>query len=329
MSTQFPKEATDTPAQFEGFFSVSLVSLPADTVAEFELYVASPERKLVLYRCANIRFTQEDIDRITEMGVRHLYIPSEQAHAYNLYVERNLSRIVSDSSLPPNALSEIVYTSAKTLVKDIFAEPRAKNILERSSSLVDGTVTMMFRESRAFHHLLSVMSFDYYTYTHSVNVMVFSSALAQRLGYSQQDITIYGQGALLHDIGKSLIDPAIVNSRSKLTPEQWAEMRKHPLYGYDLLVEQGVTHEGVLDVMRHHHEKLTGTGYPDGLKGDAIHPWVRICTIADIFDALTTRRSYKTAMDSFPGLKLMHDEMLDELDPEFFRAFVQLMGQHG
>jgi HD-GYP domain-containing protein (c-di-GMP phosphodiesterase class II) len=91
------------------------------------------------------------------------------------------------------------------------------------------------------------------------------------------------------------------------------------------MAEHGGLADVALDVTRHHHEKLSGSGYPDGLAGGEILPPVRICTIADIFDALTTRRSYKDAMGSFPALKLMRDELLDEIDRDLFQIFVEMM----
>lgn len=254
-------------------------------------------------------------------------MPADQSDAYHQYMERHLSEILSDPELPMEFRTRVAYDSAQTVIKDIFADPRSKDMLERSENLVESTVDFMFKESDSFYHLMSVMSFDYYTYTHSVNVMVFSSALAKKLGFAQEEINEYSQGALLHDVGKSQIDPSIVNARGKLNSEQWAEMKKHPVYGYEILTEQGVSHPGILDIMRHHHEKLTGRGYPDGLAAAEISSWVRICTIADIFDALTTRRSYKDALDSFPSLRMMSEEMSAELDKEFFRVFVMMIGR--
>lgn len=306
---------------------IALASLRADTVAEFELHLAMQGRKPVLYRSAHLEFTQDDIERLSSYGVNHLYVPLGQAEAYHQYMERHLAEILSDPALPVEFRTRVAYDSAQTVIKDILEDPRSKDMLDRSGNLVESTVDFMFKESDSFYHLMSVMSFDYYTYTHSVNVMVFSSALAKQIGFAQDEINTYSQGALLHDVGKSQIDPGIVNFRGKLNSEQWAEMKKHPVYGYELLTEQGVTHSGVLDIMRHHHEKLTGRGYPDGLVAKEISSWVRICTIADIFDALTTRRSYKNALDSFPSLRMMNEEMAAELDKEFFRVFVMMMGR--
>lgn len=83
--------------------------------------------------------------------------------------------------------------------------------------------------------------------------------------------------------------------------------------------------EVVLDVTLHHHEKLGGGGYPDGLKGDEIKPHVRIATICDIFDALTTARAYKDAVGSFPAFRIMQEELMGDLDPEYFKAFIEMM----
>ena len=80
---------------------------------------------------------------------------------------------------------------------------------------------------------------------------------------------------------------------------------------------------------RHHHEKLTGKGYPDALSGDSISIYARVCAIADIFDALTTERAHQKAMDSFPSLRRMKMDMGEDLDPKLFRTFVELMGTQG
>ncbi|MEM4235355.1 MAG: HD domain-containing phosphohydrolase, partial [Candidatus Methanomethylicaceae archaeon] len=101
-----------------------------------------------------------------------------------------------------------------------------------------------------------------------------------------------------------------------------------PVYGYEILVnEHNVRDELQLDVARHHHEKLTGTGYPDKLKGDEVSVYARISAIADIFDALTTRRSYKNAFRSFDALNLMKTQMCNEIDMGIFKKFIILLGK--
>ena len=314
-------------AHSSGFFPIRISSIRLDTVTDFDLYIQEHNQaKPILYRERDLSFDEEAASRLRSNGVDTLYVSGNQAKEYKAYIERNLKDILNDSNLPMSERSALLYNSSISVVKDIMDDPRSHGIVQRSELLVENTVSFVFNKTNAFKHLLDVTSFDYYTYTHCVNVFVFSISLARRLGYTEESGISLGKGALLHDVGKCQIDPAIVNARGKLTAKQFDQMKNHPLFGYRILQSQGVTDKVQLDIVRHHHEKLTGKGYPDGVGPDALSREVRICTIADIFDALTTRRSYKAALPSFPALRLMRDEMTQDLDPEAFRTFVGMMG---
>lgn len=310
-----------------GYFSIPLNSLRVDEATGFDLYLMPrADAAAVLYRGSALEFTDADRKRLADHEVNVLLVPAAQRFLYREYVERNLAAIVSDDALPVVERSAVLYRAAQDVMQQVFEDPRAGDVLPRSANLVESTIDLLFRDGRSFQSLIQVTSYDYYTYTHSVNVFVFSTALAKEIGIEGQELFEFGQGALLHDVGKSLIPQDVVNAKGGLSDAQWLEMKKHPVHGYNILKEQGTESEIILDVTRHHHEKLNGNGYPDGLAGDEISKWARICTIADIFDALTTRRSYKEAMDSFPSLQFMREHMADEIDHEFFRVFVGLMG---
>jgi len=125
-------------------------------------------------------------------------------------------------------------------------------------------------------------------------------ALGRNLGLSRAELKSLGAGLLLHDIGKSEIDDAILNKRGTLTEEEWNVMRSHPERGEAILSQAEGVDPLALTIVMQHHEKRSGKGYPRGLKGDEIHSYAKICALADVFDALTTQRSYKEALDSFP-----------------------------
>ncbi|MBN2310734.1 MAG: HD domain-containing protein [Candidatus Hydrogenedentes bacterium] len=311
----------------EAFNPIPVNSLRLDTVAEFDIYLkpGGPGR-FVLYREKNLEFTEEDKARLEASGIDEVYIPESQDAAYRRYVERNLGAILSDERVEPATKSGILYTSLVGVVSDVLHDPRSGEVVPRSESVVKHTCQFLYEQEGAFSNLMRVTAYDYYTYTHSVDVFVYSLALAQRALPRDQVLQDFGLGALLHDIGKSLIDPAIINCKGKLTDAQFVEMKKHPAYGHEILLEQGGVGPVSLDMVRHHHEKFNGSGYPDGLRKDGIAPQTRILAIADIFDALTTRRPYKAALGSFSALKLMKDEMGDELDTDLFCVFVNMMG---
>jgi len=310
------------------YFGIPVKTLCPDTMTDFDLYLPPEDGKVpVLYREHHLVITQEVLDRLSEHRVETLFIDSTQEAAYEQYIESHLGDILRDDKIRIEEKSNLLYSSAQNLVKQIMEEPRAGEMLPRAKNVVVSTVDFMLREKTALENLLKVTSFDYYTYTHSVNVFVFSVSLAQRIGWDDTDaLRVLGLGALLHDVGKSQLDPGLIRWRGKLNDYQWAQMKQHPAMGERILRERGDVPEEAIDVVRHHHEKLTGTGYPDGLRDHSLSAFARIATIADIFDALTTERTYKSAIDSYPALKLMHDEMANELDPDLFKAMVFMMG---
>ena len=310
------------------YMCIPLDSLRLGKETSFDLYLPPREsRPPVLYRNGDLPFTEAAKSRLAIWHVDALYVKAEDEGCYRRYIESNLGELLQDQSVPMEVRSTVLYDSAKGLVKDVLSDPRSGDLLDRSGKLVDNMVNFIFDEKQSFHTLMRVTSFDYYTYTHSVNVFVFSTSLAQFAGLSPAEVRVLGNGALLHDVGKSELDADIINCPGKLSPEQWDMMRQHPTLGYDLLKEQGEDRAIVLDMVRHHHEKMSGKGYPDGLSDKDISVHVRINTIADIFDALTTRRSYKNAMQSFSSLQLMQQEMSADLDKELFRLFVYLMAK--
>ena len=316
------------PPSWPGFRRIPLASLRANTVTSFDIYISvDGTAPPVLYRGQDVAVSQENLAVLADRGRVEILVPASQEAAYQQYIEDNLDLILSDESTPVEERSQVLYESATNLMRSVFDSPRSPEMVSRSKAMVANATALLRNEKAAFEHLLSLVSFDYYTYTHSVNVFVFSYMLAQYSGYSDPAVLQeLGEGTLLHDIGKSMMDSAIVQCQGPLSDGQWEEMKKHPEYGHEILRQHNAFGELALDIVLHHHEKLNGNGYPHGLKDHEIHPLVRISTIADIFDAMTTRRPYRDAVDSFPALQVMRDEMRDALDPALFRMFVEMMG---
>lgn len=320
--------STSMTAGYLNFFMVPVSHLALGSAPPYDLYLPQQDNRapILFFRKGTV-FTADNRHELDRKKIKKLYIRQDNQEMYRQNVEANLSSILADKMIPMAERSEILYDSAQFLVRSMLEDPSHPDIRTRSGRMVENTVQFMFRESKAFYHLMQVTSYDYYTYTHSVNAFVFSAALAQRLGHSEAEMYALGQGALLHDIGKSRLSPDTLNCKGKLNDEQWKEMKMHPVFGHTILKEQGVTDSVVLDITLHHHEKLHGKGYPDGLSNGQVSHWARITAIADIFDALTTRRPYKEALTSYSSLRLMRDEMAGELDASLFQTFVGLMAQ--
>jgi len=312
------------------FIPISLESLCLDTVTNFNIYVVTAsEKEPVLYRAENLQFTEAVRKRLLEHDVERVYIQSNDRDNYQEYIERNLDRIVRNDSIETRAKAEIVYSSATFLMEKLFKTPRAGENIRRSEQLVLNTVGFVLRDESAFRNLLAVTSYDYQTYTHSVNVYVYCVALAQKAGVAEtaDQLVVLGTGALLHDIGKSLIDRSIITKNGPLNEEEWAIIKKHPVYGVEILRETGGIPKEGYAVVNEHHERCDGSGYPAGLRAKRIHPYAKVAAVADVFDAMTTRRVYREAIGTFTALQIMKTEMSAGLDQHIFRKFVRLMGQ--
>ena len=169
-----------------------------------------------------------------------------------------------------------------------------------------------------------VWGYDQVTYQHSLLVAGLAAFLSLKLGFSALDRQHLTEAALLHDIGKARVPLEILNKPGPLTDAEMAVMRTHAPVGFDLLAKQGGFGGELLSVVRHHHEYLDGTGYPDGLQANEIIDLVRLTTICDIYAALIERRAYRAPMPAEQAFAIMWD-MGDKLDADLLGAFQKLI----
>lgn len=218
-----------------------------------------------------------------------------------------------------------IHGAARLIVESFLEAPSWSNI-RAAKEAVGHIVEVVAEKPALIQSLFAVSAHDSSTYTHSVNVGVYSIALATQLyaDAPEHDLAELGAGFFLHDIGKARIDRVILNKRGPLTPEETAKMRKHPEFGLEILVETQADTPMCRDIVLQHHERYDGTGYPFGLTGDQISEYARVCSIADVFDALVSVRPYKPSMSSFAALRIMRDEMLDHFQRDVFETFVRL-----
>lgn len=158
-----------------------------------------------------------------------------------------------------------------------------------------------------------------YTYRHSMTVCGYLMAFGMHFGIKKTDLQMLSLGGILHDIGKSMVPLEILDKPEKLTADEWKIMRQHPENSRTILSE-GDWSKDTIDIAVHHHEKLDGTGYPDGLKGDQISDLARMAAIADVFSGLTEKRSYKAAMPPEKAIDIMLS-MEGHLDIQLVKAF--------
>ncbi len=171
----------------------------------------------------------------------------------------------------------------------------------------------------------SLESADAYTHGHCERVANFGVAVGRVLGLEAEALTALRLGAYLHDLGKVRIPDEILNKRGKLTDEEFAIVKMHPVWGLEMLTEVDFPWD-LKPIIRWHHEKYDGSGYPDGLKGDDIPVAAQIICIVDVYDALTTMRSYKPACTPMEALARMA-QVPHWWRPDVYEAFLEAVGQ--
>ena len=240
-------------------------------------------------------------------------------------VPSELREVVRNKNMPAENKAVVIKQASMVLMNRLLEDPSAQNIKEAKQGIFE-MVDCIISDNETSRCLLSITSHDLYTYTHSVNVGLLALLLAKKIfkGSINHNMRELGAGFFLHDLGKVSIDSSIINKPGKLTDEEMNIIRQHPVAGARLLAKsQQLSDEANVIVMQH-HERVDGSGYPHKLKGKEIHLYARICSIADVYDALTSERSYKEKLQPLDALRLMRDEMINHFEKDLFEKFVML-----
>ena len=169
----------------------------------------------------------------------------------------------------------------------------------------------------------SLQAKDDYTYRHNLAVGTYAGMLGNWLGLEHQELLQLTTAALLHDVGKMLVPEEILNKPGELTDEEFEEMKKHTIYGYELLKETTGINERQALVALQHHERLDGSGYPYGITGDEIDVFSRIVAVVDSFHAMTSNRIYHEAKPFYQVLVDMDKQTYGAFDPQITNLFIQ------
>jgi len=308
------------------FHPIHLDSLVSDSTLEFNLYIRTTGEKCILFRERSLEFGDRHRRKLLENQVQTIYILHSDQKSYGRYIEQNIGNLMRDPAVPSEKKAAFLLSVSKGILQDAFENPRSGDIVRRTEEVTANTVDYILKGRDSVQNLIALMSTDYYTFTHSMNVCVFTIALASRVGVPlQQELNDLATGTLLHDIGKTEVPKSLLNKAGPLSPEEMAVMKQHVVWGEKILAENPrMTPARMLPVSLH-HEKLNGKGYPRGLAGEQIHLHGRIAAIADCFDAMTTNRSYQSAMDGFEALQIMKTKLQAQYDQNVLSAFIPVL----
>ena len=220
-----------------------------------------------------------------------------------------------------------IFSESRQAVISMFQEARMGNAVDTivAKALVEDIADSVSRNAGALISLARLKNADDYTYMHSVAVCAMMVALSRQLGLDQEQTRSAGLAGLMHDLGKAAMPLDVLNKPGKLTDAEYAVIKTHPKQGHNLLERSGEENAIVLDVCLHHHEKIDGSGYPKGLKGDEISLFAKMGAVCDVYDAITSNRPYKAGWDPAESLRKMA-EWKGHFDLKVFQAFVKSLG---
>lgn len=290
--------------------------------APFDLFVCENKKDCVLL-CSKEYPLSGDKLKDLKLNKAEIFVRKEELPSFRSYLKKSVLDISRSQNVTREERSQMVYSTAVMVVDELFNNVESKEAVEDSKGLATVVLDNLLRDNATFLSMVGVLSYDYYTYSHCVNVCIYSIAIGKKLGLSPDVIEELGHAAILHDIGKAHIDPKILNKEGALDTDEFEIMKTHTTEGVVILEKLKEKSQNILDSVLCHHEKMDGTGYPHGLNKYKIPFFAQIIAVADIFDALTTKRSYKEALGSFAALRIMKDRMAVGLNETALNALVQ------
>lgn len=262
-----------------------------------------------------LSLTKQIINRLVKLGITYIYIEDE----------------LTDGIKVESIISEQARLNATNTIKDTFNDIKQKGLVDRSyilekkgaqmASVVEQLLDEIMNRKDALSLLADVFVTDDYIFQHSLNVTIYSLAIGTELKLSKKKLVEIGVGSMLHDIGKTFIDAEILKKPARLTPNEFETIKCHTQYGYDFLRKQTTIPLVVAHCAFQHHERLDGSGYPRGIESAEIHPYAKIIAVADVFDAVTSNRSYRDAMLPHEGLEILYAGAVNLFDRNIVEAF--------
>lgn len=305
------------------YIPISIATLIPQQMIGVRLYTrGESDGRAHLYKSETVVFRESDRIRLLEHGNRYLYIRKCDHARYQEYLREHIDDFIVDEKRPIvdriAAFGEIV----RDVLATTFQSNKTEAIVSGSIGIAERCVSLLSRDDVVASDLMGVLHHDYHTFTHSANVSFFSVLLAKGFGIrdeaSLREIAI---GGMIHDIGKLDISDQILTKPGKLTDLEYDTIKEHPRAGFLKLKDRDDISFGQLMMTYQHHERLDGKGYPVGCEDDDIHPWAKICTVVDVYEAMTANRPYRPPIRKHQVKEIMLRDANKAFDAELLQCW--------
>lgn len=309
----------------ELYVPVNIESIQAEVFPDVALYIRSGG-KYILYKSHGHNFSKNDAARLIENNVDVLFVSPQDLEVITTFMENSVEGVLKDDALDTRTKGRIIYQTSINFVGDLFEHPEKVSDFTRSKRLVENLLKYLASDRNSLHSLESVISHNYYTFVHSLQVAALSVLLhSEAYLMSHDEMLDVGIGTLLHDFGKVFVSQDILNKDGKLTAVEVSAYRKHPEEGYQYLKKHTKISDISLGIVRHHHERNNGKGYPHGLKAQQISRSAQVAAICDVYCTLTIDRTCRKALSSSMAVHLMKQEMKESFNERLLDVLEQIV----
>ncbi|MDD2853762.1 MAG: HD domain-containing protein [Desulfuromonadaceae bacterium] len=301
---------------------ISIDSIDPSYFPPVAMFIKSGDN-YVLYKDGSRSFTRDDRQRLERSFTSFVYIRTGDMDEINTYLESHLTEILARDDIDDTTKGKILYQTSANCVIDMFESPETAANLERSRNLIKHIMSFVATSSHTYEALQAVAGHNFYIFAHSVQVTALSLLMHEKLfAVDADEMLDVGVGSLIHDYGMIFITDKILDKPDALSDVEYYKVKQHTQKGYEFLKNTGKFNEVSLTIIRHHHERFDGNGYPTGLKGDNIPRSAQIAAICDVYSALTLDRSYRKAAPHAEALQTMASEAKGgAFNPELFKSF--------
>ena len=261
---------------------------------------------------ANTEITKELVSKMSNMGIDLLYYTQER-----LKPKKDISKPMIQDEHMEEAMG-LIESLEKRIRGGITGVPE-----KEVNHVVNTFITDIRGNEDAYLNLLDLFHYDDYTYTHSINVSTISILIGVSMRFDDKKLNILGVAGLLHDIGKTLVPTAVLDKPAKLNDDEWEIMKKHPVYGYNIVSQSENLDPEIPEAILNHHENYMGGGYPKGITHEEMSIYPQILSVADVFDALTTRRPYKEPFQLGQAFSFIMENSGKKFNPSIAQTFLR------
>jgi HD-GYP domain-containing protein (c-di-GMP phosphodiesterase class II) len=309
----------------EIFVPISLESIEPVIFPDVALYIKTGGN-YVLYKSNGRDFSEHDHERLSKNGVEFVFVSKVDMDVITSHMEASAERLLKSDILNARAKGKMIYQTSINFVDDIFNNPEKSTDLKRTKRLIENLMPYLSDNPGAINSLESVMSHNYHTFVHSLQVASLTLLMhSEAFTLSRDEMLDVGTGAILHDFGKIFVPQDILNKSGKLSDAEIEVLKRHPEEGYAFLQNKGVLSPVALMIVRLHHERCDGSGYPLGLESRDIPRSAQITGVADVYCTLTTDNHGNRTMPPHIAVQLMRNQMKGLFSPHLLDTLEKLV----